>query len=298
MGITASSANFLLHSRQYGVKFSSTLMLGRQQIFIDDMEKEAMNRRLSGIGSVLPASGGFSESFFKFLGADKIDSMDFSNFEGATVIHDLNNPVQPALVNKYSIVFDGGTLEHVFNYPTAIKTCMDMVQIGGHFVTITPSNNFCGHGFYQLSPELFFSLFTDQHGFKVDLVALLVEPEDGPPQWYQVKNPAQLKRRVTLVNSYPTTIAVVARKTRDTSNVVLRPMQSDYAHIWSVHNSIQRNVQIQGEGKLIHYYRRLVPEWIKRKIRGVTNRKADKMEQTEFLGKVNPDFFTPLDILM
>jgi 2-polyprenyl-3-methyl-5-hydroxy-6-metoxy-1,4-benzoquinol methylase len=54
-------------------------------------------------------------------------------------------------------VFDGGTLEHIFDYPTAIKNCMKMVKPGGHLLLTTPANNWFGHGFYQFSPELFYS---------------------------------------------------------------------------------------------------------------------------------------------
>ncbi len=296
MGITGSSANFLLYAHKRGVSYLNTLMLGRQQMFIEDSARAALDRQLRGLGSVLPIAGGFSEPFFEFLGADKIDSIDYSNFEEATIIHDLNNPVPDSFKDKYSVVFDGGTLEHVFNYPIAMKSCMDMVRVGGHLIAITPSNNFCGHGFYQVSPELFFSMFTDQHGFQTELVALQVDPEGRPPEWYQVKNPAELKRRVTLVNDYPTTVAIIARKIRDTKDLVLRPMQSDYAHIWTVHTSIQTNIRISGESKWIHFYRRLVPERAKKLIRSLRNRKISKERHTELLGKVNPDFFIPLDI--
>ena len=69
------------------------------------------------------------------------------------------------LKNKYTLVIDGGCLEHIFNFPVAIKNCMEMLQEGGHFIGITPANNLMGHGFYQFSPELYFRIFSKENGF-------------------------------------------------------------------------------------------------------------------------------------
>ncbi|MDR1149764.1 MAG: class I SAM-dependent methyltransferase, partial [Spirochaetaceae bacterium] len=85
---------------------------------------------------------------FKHFGAVTVDSIDYSDYEGASIVHDMNLPVPGHLKEKYDCVWDGGALEHVFNYPTAIKNCMDMVKIGGHLILETPCNNQCGHGFY------------------------------------------------------------------------------------------------------------------------------------------------------
>ena len=54
------------------------------------------------------------------------------------------------------MVIDGGLLEHVFDFPTAIRNCMRMVRQGGHLILNLPVNNFPGHGFYRFSPELVF----------------------------------------------------------------------------------------------------------------------------------------------
>ncbi|HTF21909.1 MAG TPA: hypothetical protein VK658_27705 [Chryseolinea sp.] len=296
MGIVGSTAKFLLHARKGGVDFTNLLMLGRQQIFIDDSEHAVLEARQPGITSTISEIGAFSEPFFYALGSKEIDSLDYSTFEKATVIHDLNTPISDAMRNRYSLVFDGGTLEHVFNYPVAIKNCMDMACVGGHVILVTPANNFCGHGFYQFSPELFFSLFTEQHGFKIEQVLLLAEPEGRAEYWYSVKDPSHFKRRVTFVNDCQTTVLVLARKTRDTSDISLRPMQSDYAHLWAVHNSISDDVAIAGESKLLHFYRTRTPEWIKRIVRTIVGSLKSKEKRVTGLGHVNPDFFERIEL--
>lgn len=296
MGITVNCAKFLLYSKRLGVDFEKTLMLGRQRFFCHPEEVKKLKDKFQLDINLLPANQAYAEPFFELMGAKSIDSMDYSSFEQATIIHDLNQPVKEPLTNKYSTVFDGGTLEHVFNFSMAIKNCMNMIKVGGHFVAITPTNNHCGHGFYQFSPELFFSLFNETHGFSLKLLAIGVEvPQSGIAEWFEVKNPQIVKKRVTLSNCYPTSLMVVAQKIKDTENIELRPFQSDYEHIWSVHDSIKQDVQIEGESKWLHLYRKWVPEFVKSNIRKVRDQSEEQVN-IEGLGSVNPTFFSRIDI--
>jgi hypothetical protein len=296
MGITGNCAKFLLYSRQRGARFTTTLMLGRQQLFIKDAEQEELRSKFDLPAKDLP-SHGFAEPFFAMLGANVMDSVDYSDFEKASIIHDLNRPVPASMKGKYSVVFDGGTLEHVFNFPVAIKNCMDLLHVGGHFISITPTNNFCGHGFYQFSPELFFALFNEHHGFTVKLVTMGVEhPVKGITEWFEVIHPQQVRRRVTLCNSNPTSLMIIAEKKKETDGLEVQPFQSDYAHIWTIHDSIQHDVPLQEESRWIHHFRRWAPDFIKNRIRAIRDRNLDQQEQVQGLGLVNPLFFTKMDI--
>lgn len=295
MGITGNCAKFLLYSKKLGVDFSNTLMLGRQQLFISSPERTELQSAFNGF-SQWPDNGGFAEPLFKALGAQAIQSMDYSDFEKATLIHNLNERVPRHQLNNYSVVFDGGTLEHVFNFPIAIKNCMDMIKVGGHFVAITPTNNYSGHGFYQFSPELFFTLFTPSHGFNLKMVAMGVEfPSTGITEWFKVKDPMRVGQRVTITNAYPTSLMIIAEKVRETETLQLQPFQSDYQHIWSVHHSINNDVKLEGEKKWVHQYRRWMPEFIKKIIRNIRGI-PDKQSFVNELGVVNPLFFTKMDV--
>ena len=57
-------------------------------------------------------------------------------------------------------MIDSGSLEHVFNISQALRNCLEMVESGGHFISIGPANNAMGHGFYQFSPELYFRILS------------------------------------------------------------------------------------------------------------------------------------------
>lgn len=295
MGITANCVKFLRYSQTQGVNFSTTVMLGRQQLFLSSIERKKILSSVENLHG-LPDNGGFAESLFITLGAKTIESMDYSDFEKATLIHNLNDPIPPTQMDKYSVVFDGGTLEHVFNFPVAIKNCMDMLKVGGHFVSITPTNNYSGHGFYQFSPELFFTLFAPLHGFKLKLVAMGVElPSIGITQWYEVKDPKDVGGRVTIINSYPTSLMIIAEKVNKTEGLVLNPFQSDYRHIWNVHHSIQNDVTLEGEKKWIHFYRKWMPEFIKKYVRSARG-VSDRQFLIDELGVVNPLFFSKMNV--
>jgi hypothetical protein len=49
----------------------------------------------------------------------------------------LNKPVPDNLRSRFSVVFDGGTLDHVFNICQALKNAMEMVEVGGYFVQVS-----------------------------------------------------------------------------------------------------------------------------------------------------------------
>ena len=131
---------------------------------------------------------------------------------------------------RFTVVFDGGSLEHIFNFPVAIRNCMEMVQCNGHFIGIVPCNNYMGHGFYQFSPELFFRIFTEENGFKMEKMILY---ETSPmARWYQVFDPQEIGRRVEVRTRRNTLLIIQARKVAVKSLFTTTPQQSDYAAIW------------------------------------------------------------------
>jgi hypothetical protein len=101
--------------------------------------------------------GEYADRFFKeCLGVSDVNSLDYSSYEGADILHDLNQPVPANLKGRFDAVVEGGSLEHIFHFPIAVANLMQMTKVGGTIFASTVSNNLCGHGFYQFSPELIF----------------------------------------------------------------------------------------------------------------------------------------------
>ena len=236
MAIDAESARLLLASHETGVSFNQCLTLGRQSYLAGNKESRGLLEDFSISPEKYPkllsntGGGRYAEAFFEVLGTKRLESLDMTNFEGATIIHDLNKPVPKELKGQFDVVFDGGTLEHIFNFLAAMKHCMELVKPGGHFILNTPANNFLGHGFYQFSPELFFRIFSQQNGFVLENMVAI---EYGPRRrWYQVTDAALVKARGEVTNAFRVMLYVQAKKTGDVPSFLECSQQSDYSIMW------------------------------------------------------------------
>ena len=237
MGLDTTAVMFLCGAKSMGVDFSNTITLGRQWFF---PEVTALEKVFSVLGAPHDASqflkeNKYSENFFSLLGAQQVASVDMSDFEGATYVHDMNMPLPCELHGRFTVVHDSGTLEHVFHFVQALKNCMEMVAVGGYFTQISNANNFMGHGFWQIAPELVYRVFSPANGFHVKTV-LLHEAAPGTG-WYFAMNPDDVHGRVELCNSRPTYILTAAKKVADVEIFASMPQQSDYARAWSTGSS-------------------------------------------------------------
>jgi hypothetical protein len=233
MGLDDASVKFLCAAKSLGVNFTSTATIGRQQLYLN----AATLRRVFSVLGISQCADDFlrentyGDQFFSLLGAEHVESLDYSTYEGATLIHDMNLPISAELRERFSVVHDGGSIEHVFNAPQAFKNCMEMVQIGGHFTQVNAANNFMGHGFWQFSPELIFRMFSRENGFRIEVVLLHEATHGGA--WYIVSDPEDVRSRVELCNDRPTYILTVAKRIERTNIFTNIPMQSDYVASWN-----------------------------------------------------------------
>lgn len=247
MALDADSIRFLVYAKKVGVDFNSTAMIGRQAVLARPwmvptlLAPAGINLRKSAVRTLCDEAGGYAEPLLRLLGARTVESFDYSKYEGATHAHDFNAPIPARFHGKYNVVIDGGSLEHIFNFPTAIRNCMEMLTAGGHFVGIMPCNNQPGHGFYQFSPELLWRVFSAENGFEV-LKLVLREVRQRAP-WFNVVDPAMMKRRVTFVNTQPVLMLVLARKVRQVEVFSAVPQQSDYAVTWQTSSALSLDHQ-------------------------------------------------------
>ena len=247
MAIDSETARLFLACHKAGLRFGHVLMLGRQNVLTRPAETvqlfrsyglEPDQRLLDPDAYEKPP---FAEPFFHALGATTCESMDYSAYEGATLLHNLNEPISAELREKHDLVFDGGTLEHVFNFPQALHNAMQMVKPGGWYAAFTPGNNWFGHGFYQFSPELYYRALSPQNGFAK--CAVFMVPEGFGLKWYLVSDPLQSQMRTNLITSLRTPLLVLAHKTQSTPEKLLL-QQSDYEAYWD------RNTPVLNTGKI------------------------------------------------
>lgn len=102
-----------------------------------------------------------AEAFFKWIGFANYASVDVSPYEGAEIIHNLNdNELIETNHRIADLIFDGGTLEHVFHLPNALKSIYLMLKNGGIIIHHNPTNGYLDHGFYQICPTFYYDYYT------------------------------------------------------------------------------------------------------------------------------------------
>ncbi|WP_299819409.1 hypothetical protein [uncultured Pontibacter sp.] len=296
MAITSDNAKLLFYAKQLGASFTQTLMLGRLCLGAkqDDITKHInlFKNSTKAINDV-QFENEYAEPLFEILGATLVDSIDNSGYEGASIIHDMNVPIPLEYQNKYSAVVDGGTLEHIFNFPVAIKNCMDALKVGGHFIGFTPANNTFGHGFYQFSSELFYRVFCSQNGFKIKMLAAYTG--DGG-DWYTVADTEQVKSRVMLTNALPTHLIVIAEKVEAKAVFYVMPQQTDYQYAWDLFEADKQGTRIERDSKLLFLYKKVLPSKARLLLRKTFDSIFNRHQVIEGIGKVNPKFFKKVDI--
>ncbi len=242
MALTYHDVRPLLRARQAGRPLGDVLTIGRQILALHRRDLRALANEFGpsilGSWSATPY-GAYADAFLReAVGVERLQALDASDYEGATVLHDLNRPLPAELAQRFDAVIDGGTLEHIFDVPAALRAYMGMLRVGGSLFLSTPANNLCGHGFYQLSPELMHRVFVAERGFRADRVALVEAVYPGielrpARRAVAVVDPDAVAERVTLTGRRPVMLVVQAEKLEHHDDPFAEPPhQSDYAARW------------------------------------------------------------------
>ena len=222
MGIDIHALNFLRYVTKKR-KFGSVATIGRQSLLVPRRELASV----MGIALKDTNFGLYSEELFKrHFGATQVDSYDYSDYEGATHVVDLGRPFVPE--RQYDTIIDCGTAEHIFDVSQVLRNLSCLCASGGQIIHVLPANNFCGHGFWQFSPELFFSLYSDTSGYSETEIFLADLHEQG--EWFEVQQPTN-GRRAEVMSSSP--LHVMCRTVKVGETFPESVQQSDYIYYWN-----------------------------------------------------------------
>jgi SAM-dependent methyltransferase len=297
MAIDSETARLFLAGKQAGINLGRMVMLGRQNFLLRPAETRSLFQSFGLTPDprlLVPTPPGsnppFSEPFFESLGATACEAMDVSSYEGASIIHDMNEPLPPHLYDQFDLVFDGGTLEHVFQFPQALHNAMQLVKPGGWFVGFTPGNNWFGHGFYQFSPEVYYRALSRQNGFSK--CAVFTVPEGLGLRWYLVRDPVQLHNRTNLINSLRTPLLVLGQKVAPTP-AKLQLQQSDYLPYWSENTQGLNTGKVRKEASFVLSLKDKLYQWMPVFTRRLATLEARRWCHEYTIGK--RDVFVPID---
>lgn len=219
-----------------------SLMLGRQAYKVE----EGLERRyrfamralgLEGEAADFLQPDGASETVFEKLGFPGMESLDFSAYEGATVVHDLNMPVPDSLHGQFDFIFDGGTIEHVFDVPAALRNVFHMLKPGGRFVSFNGMNGWPAHGIYQFNPELVWTFWARTAGCKVHRCCGVKKRQGKAVPHLHFPDPAEKGNRLKLKGKLPEGRVYLAYEVEKLPSSALGQiaLQSDYETLWVGH---------------------------------------------------------------
>ena len=95
---------------------------------------------------------------------------DFTKYEGSEIEHDFNFLIPKKFHQKYDIVIDGGSAEHIINFPQALHNLALITKTNG-FIFQTGPVCAPNHGFYGYNPTLFYDFF-ENNGAKIKSMRL------------------------------------------------------------------------------------------------------------------------------
>jgi SAM-dependent methyltransferase len=88
----------------------------------------------------------------------RFHALDVSDYEGADIIHDLNQPLPQALVGCADFIFDGSCLDNIFDVGTAMRSLSRLLRPGGRIV-LMEHGTAIQNALTTFSPEWFFNFF-------------------------------------------------------------------------------------------------------------------------------------------
>ena len=120
------------------------------------------------------------------------------------------------------------------NIVECFKNISNLCKINGHIIHCLPANNNCGHGFWQFSPELFFSIYNKKNGFNETEIYLinLFDKEN----WFKIKK-QNLGERLELNSSEPLYLLIKTKKIGE--NRYQNINQSDYEQQWGKKENVK-----------------------------------------------------------
>ena len=219
MALTFHTFKFLEKLKKDNLNFGETLTIGRLNNLLEKEDFKLLNIQID--------QNVYADKLLKqHFNLLSLNALDYSSFEDADIIHDLNIPLENS--NKqFNTIIDFGTSEHVFNVTECLKNISNLCKINGHIVHCLPANNNCGHGFWQFSPELFFNIYDNTNGF--DETEIFLINLFDKKNWYKI-NKQKIGERLELNSKEPLYLLIKTKKIG--KNLYQNINQSDYEQQW------------------------------------------------------------------
>lgn len=106
-------------------------------------------------------------------------------------IIDLNIPINEKLRNKFDILIDPGTSEHIFNIGQSFLNIKQALTIKGAAIICAPISKY-NHGFWNINPTAYYDFFRS-NGFEIHAITCAKEEKDGTITRFDVHHTQRFK---------------------------------------------------------------------------------------------------------
>ncbi len=162
LGLAAVQNTLELHNLGYLKNSKNVFEIGSQELHLkkEDLKQLFDNAGIkSDLVDEYPNLNNWPEKprcsskfFYESLGIKEYQCMDMNGDYGA-IVHDLNKPFEDrSKFNKFDIVTDHGSCEHVFNIAECYRTMHNLTKLGGYIIVAQAI--WKGNGYFKFD-ELF-----------------------------------------------------------------------------------------------------------------------------------------------
>jgi len=130
--------------------------LGSQDIPLHDWHQNWAKDFIASVGGPRNDAPLTAEQFHKGLGFTDYACIDADGNNGAHVF-DLNLDLRDAygFTEKFDLVTNHGTSEHVFNQFQCFKNVHELLRVGGVALHVLPFEGYLNHGYFNYQPSMF-----------------------------------------------------------------------------------------------------------------------------------------------
>ena len=153
MGIMAPIARFILKEHTRKPIVGRAAFIGRQTIPLTEQQaiklirSEGVEVRNISVKEDIDTLSGRGKkfidevSFFNLFTSLDITFIDVTDYEGASVVHDMCEPLPSNLKGKFDFVWNGSCLDNIFNAASAHQHSCDLLAPNGRIITMEMQNS-------------------------------------------------------------------------------------------------------------------------------------------------------------
>ncbi len=171
MGLSSQAIRVILNDHKYKPITGSVLLIGRQTVYLTPEEaikliqEEGLPIRPGAQAEVdkttrSSSTGGFisDASLFSLFTDAKVQALDVSDYEGAEIVCNLNEPLRETLVGQFDFIYNGSCLDNIFDPATSIKNLSRLLNSSGRIVHVEHGSSFNGP-YLMYPPDWFYDYY-------------------------------------------------------------------------------------------------------------------------------------------